>query len=223
YLGPRWREKPADQTVWRRIDQVPGEELWRTHERRRERLVAFVRRRLRQQLAHRGAPLSEQEMADGVLDPEALTIGFARRFATYKRATLLFRNPERLLNILASKKKPVQIIFAGKAHPRDNAGKELIRQIIHFRRRPEFSRHLVFIEDYDIAVGRYIAQGVDVWLNTPRRGLEASGTSGMKAAANGGINLSVLDGWWHEAYRVDVGWAIGKEEVYDNLDYQDEV
>ncbi len=226
YLGPAWREEPADPTLWRRAETIPAEELWRTHERRRERLVAFARRRLRQQLERRGAPRSEIEAADEALDPEALTIGFARRFATYKRATLLLRDVERLKRILNDPERPVQIIYAGKAHPRDGAGKELIRQIVTLARQPEFRRRLVFLEEHDMAVARYLVQGCDVWLNTPLRPLEASGTSGMKAAANGALNLSTLDGWWDEAwsrYNHRIGWAIGRGEIYDQRDYQDMV
>ncbi|MFB0546068.1 MAG: glycosyltransferase family 1 protein [Anaerolineae bacterium] len=223
YLGPRWLEDPVDPTIWEGVDRIPAEELWRTHERRRERLVAFARRRLRAQLERRGAPLAEIRKADEVLDPEALTIGFARRFATYKRATLLLRDPERLTRILNDKDRPVQIIFAGKAHPRDNPAKEMIRQIIHHARREEFRGRIVFIEDYDMCLARHLVQGVDVWLNTPRRPLEASGTSGMKVAVNGGINMSILDGWWVEAYHPYAGWAIGRGEEYEDLNYQDEV
>lgn len=226
YLGPAWREEPADPVLWRRAETIPAEELWRTHERRRERLVAFARRRLRVQLERRGAPRSEVEAADEVLDPEALTIGFARRFATYKRATLLLRDLERLKRLLNDPERPVQIIYAGKAHPRDGAGKELIRQIIALARQPEFRRRLVFLEDHDMAIARYLVQGCDVWLNTPLRPLEASGTSGMKAAANGALNLSTLDGWWDEAWREydhRIGWAIGRGEIYEQRDYQDMV
>ncbi len=223
YLGPRWREDPGDYALWSRIHNIPDEELWRTHERRRERLVAFARARLRSQLERRGAPTTEVHQADEILDPEALTIGFARRFATYKRATLMFRDAERLIRILNQEKRPVQIIFAGKAHPQDNTGKDLIRQIIHFERRPDVRRRMVFIEDYDMVVARYLVQGVDIWLNTPRRPLEASGTSGMKAALNGALNLSILDGWWDEAYNPSTGWAIGSHEEYGNEYYQDEV
>jgi starch phosphorylase len=223
YLGPRWVSHPADQSVWERVEQIPDAELWRTHERRRERLVAFARRRLRMQLEQRGGPPAERELADEVLDPKALTIGFARRFATYKRATLVFRDADRLARILSNTERPVQIIFAGKAHPADHEGKEYIRQIVHFARRQEFRHRLVFLEDYDIKVGRYLYQGVDVWLNTPRRPLEASGTSGMKATANGAINISVLDGWWDEAYDGTNGWAIGRGEEYEDANYQDQV
>jgi starch phosphorylase len=223
YLGPRWQEELADQSVWQRSEHIAAEELWRTHERRRERLVAFARRRLRSQLERRGAPQTEVEAADEVLDPEALTIGFARRFAPYKRATLLLRDPERLARILNAPDRPVQFIFAGKAHPRNDPGKELIRQIVGLARQERFRRSLVFLEDYDMAVARYLVQGVDVWLNTPRRPREASGTSGMKATANGVLNLSTLDGWWDEAYRPEVGWAIGRGEMYDDSGYQDQV
>jgi starch phosphorylase len=225
YLGPRWIERPAELSVWTRSMRIPDEELWRTHERRRERLVAFARRRLRAQLEQRGSQPSEIRQAEEVLDPEALTIGFARRFATYKRATLLFHDLERLAAIVGDKDRPVQLIFAGKAHPRDNPGKELVRQIIHHARRAGFRNRIVFIEDYDMVVGRYLVQGVDVWLNTPRRPHEASGTSGMKATANGALNLSVLDGWWDEAYTPETGWAIGRGEEYgdDQAAYQDEV
>ena len=180
-------------------------------------------RRLRQQLKGRGAPPAEIARADEVLDPEALTIGFARRFATYKRGTLLFRNLDRLAAIINNKDRPVQIVFAGKAHPKDHGGKELIAEILQFARRPEFRRRIVFIEDYDMNVARYLVQGVDVWLNNPRRPLEASGTSGMKAAANGGLNLSILDGWWCEGYDGDNGLAIGAGEEYTDLTYQDDV
>ncbi|MFQ6097948.1 MAG: alpha-glucan family phosphorylase [Armatimonadota bacterium] len=155
--------------------------------------------------------------------PDALTIGFARRFTTYKRGTLLLRDPDRLVRLLSDKNRPVQIIFAGKAHPHDNPAKQLIRDLIHFARRPEVRHHLVFLEDYDINLARYILQGADVWLNTPRATQEASGTSGMKATANGALNVSVLDGWWCEGYSTETGWAIGRGETYDNPDYQDEV
>lgn len=225
YLGPRWIERPADQEVWQRVMRIPDEELWRTHERRRERLVAFARRTLSKQLEQRGSRPSEIRRAEEVLDPEALTIGFARRFATYKRGTLLFHDLERLARIVGDRDRPVQIIFAGKAHPKDNPGKELIRQIVHHARRPEFRNRIVFLEDYDMVVARYLVQGVDVWLNTPRRPHEASGTSGMKATANGALNLSVLDGWWDEGYTPETGWAIGRGEDYtdDQAEYQDRI
>jgi starch phosphorylase len=223
YLGIQWEQRPTDHTLWKRADHIPDAELWRTHERRRERLVAFARQRLKFQLKRRGAPPAEVARADEVLDPEALTIGFARRFATYKRGTLIFRNLDRLAAILNDKERPVQVIFSGKAHPRDHGGKELIAEIAHIARRPEFRRRIVFLEDYDMNVARHMVQGVDVWLNNPRRPLEASGTSGMKICCNGGLNLSILDGWWCEGYHGDNGWAIGAGEEYTDLTYQDDV
>jgi starch phosphorylase len=185
--------------------------------------VAFARKRLKELLHHVGATAKEIAAADEVLDPEILTVGFARRFATYKRGTLLLRDLDRLDRILNNPTRPVQIIFAGKAHPADFEGKELIRQIRQVSLDERFHNRIVFIEDYDLAVARRMVQGVDVWLNTPRRPLEASGTSGMKVAFNGGLNMSVLDGWWPEGYRGDNGWAIGKGEVYDDLEYQNDV
>ncbi|MEI7683550.1 MAG: alpha-glucan family phosphorylase [Planctomycetota bacterium] len=223
YLGVQWEDRPTDHSIWKRVENIPNAELWRTHERRRERLVVFARNRLRMQLERRGAPPSEIARAEEVLDPETLTIGFARRFATYKRGNLIFRNLERLISIIGDKDRPVQFVFAGKAHPRDHGGKELIAEIIHTCRRPELRRRMVFIEDYDVNVARYLVQGVDVWLNNPRRPLEASGTSGMKACVNGGLNLSILDGWWCEGYTGDNGWAIGAGEEYTDLTYQDDI
>jgi starch phosphorylase len=223
YLGGQWRGRPDEAHVWKRVEAIPDAELWRTHERRRERLVAFARGRLKKQLAARNALPAEIARAEEVLDPDALTIGFARRFATYKRGTLMFRSLERLSAILGNKDRPVQFIFAGKAHPRDHGGKELIAEILHMARRPEFRRRVAFIEDYDINVARYLVQGVDIWLNNPRRPLEASGTSGMKVTVNGGLNLSILDGWWVEGYQQDNGWAIGSGEEYTDLTYQDDV
>lgn len=223
YLGPDWIRKPADQTVWQRIERIPDVELWRTHERRRERLVAFTRKRLAEQLKRRGGNTREINSAGETLNPEALTIGFARRFATYKRASLLFRDMHRLKKLLTDRDRPIQFIFAGKAHPHDNGGKDLIKQIVHFARHEDVRRSIVFLENYDINVARYLVQGVDVWLNNPRRPLEASGTSGMKILPNGGLNLSVLDGWWCEGYQTDTGWAIGAGEEYDDPELQDEV
>jgi len=222
YLGRRWSQEPAELSVWNSSDSIPDPELWRTHERRRERLVSYARRRLRAQLERRNAPSVEIAQADEVLDPEILTIGFARRFATYKRATLLLQDPERLIRLLTDPERPIQIIFAGKAHPNDSPGKDLIREIFHFAHRNDVRHRVMFIEDYDMTTARYMVQGVDVWLNTPRRPHEASGTSGMKAAANGVLNCSTLDGWWDEAYSPEVGFAIGRGEVYDNLEYQDD-
>lgn len=223
YLGPRWRTKPLEYGIWERVQKIPDAELWRTHERRKERLIDFCRERLKAQIINRGFTKNEINHAEQILTPEALTIGFARRFATYKRGTLLFRDIERLKKIISNPHRPVQIIFAGKAHPHDNGGKELIKNIAEICRREEFRDRIVFLEDYDINVARYMVQGVDVWLNNPRRPLEASGTSGMKVPPNGGLNFSILDGWWDEAYDGQNGWAIGNREEYTDLEYQDEV
>ena len=221
YLGPRWREEPGDKRVWSHVAQIPDQTLWRTHDRRRELLIAMARRCLREQLVRVGAPQSEVDGAAEVLDPNALTIGFARRFASYKRATLLLTDPERLARILNNEERPAQIIFSGKAHPRDHPGKELIQRVVELSRMEPFRRRIVFLENYDMTITRYMVQGADVWLNTPRRPREASGTSGMKAAANGGLNISILDGWWDEAYQPELGWAIGDGETYEDEEYQD--
>ena len=223
YLGPGWLERPTDEAVWDGIEKVPDSELWRTHERRRERLVAFARACLRRQLENREAASEELKRSEEVLDPGALTIGFARRFATYKRATLILKDRARLKRILQDTDRPVQFIFAGKAHPQDNTGKEFIREILHFARQEDIRNHIVFIEDYNMIVSRYLVEGVDVWLNTPLRPMEASGTSGMKVVPNGGLNLSILDGWWEEAHSADVGWAIGRGESYRDIEYQNRV
>ncbi len=223
YLGDAWRDEPTDQSVWENVNQIPDEELWRAHERSRERLVAWTRQQLKEQLIKRGGSYDEIATAEEVLDPEALTIGFARRFATYKRGALLLRDPERLRRLITDTKRPVQFVFAGKAHPADNEGKELIRAIVQFSRQADVRRRVVFLENYDMNIARYLVQGVDVWLNTPRRGMEASGTSGMKAAANGVLNCSILDGWWVEGYAPDLGWAIGRGETYNDANTQDSI
>jgi starch phosphorylase len=223
YLGTRWLEDPTDHNAWRRISKIPDTELWRAQQNCREKLVDFARKRLKEQLIKVGATFKEIAVAEEVLDPEVLTIGFARRFATYKRGTLLLRDLDRLASILNHPDKPVQFIFAGKAHPQDHEGKELIRQIVQASHQERFRHRIVFIEDYDMEVARHLVQGVDVWLNTPLRPMEASGTSGMKVAFNGGLNLSVLDGWWCEGYQGNNGWAIGKGEVYEDIEYQNQV
>ncbi len=223
YLGDAWMNDPTKPDAWDDVDQIPDEELWRSHERCRERMVVFARQMLKQQLANRGATSEELNVADSVLDPEALTIGFARRFATYKRGALILRDAQRLKNIIANTTRPIQFVFAGKAHPADQGGKDLIRQIVDFARDPAVRRRFVFIENYDMGIARNLVQGVDVWLNTPRRPYEASGTSGMKAAANGVPNLSILDGWWVEGYDPGVGWAIGRGEFYQDSEYGDHV
>jgi len=221
YLGPEWASNPDDGQLWGRITEIPDAELWRAHERRRERLVVETRAHLKAQCQRRGAPPAQIAEAEEVLNPEALTIGFARRFAPYKRATLLLRDEARLLKLLTNSDRPIQFIFAGKAHPRDNMGKELIKQLIQFARRADVRKRFVFLENYNMGVARFLVQGVDVWMNNPTKPLEASGTSGMKVVPNGGINFSVLDGWWCEGYDGSNGWAIGDDRVYDNADYQD--
>jgi starch phosphorylase len=217
YLGPRWTEDCDDAELWARAHEIPDAELWQVHEHRRHRLVQHVRRWLRAAGERRGAGREDLEAADESLDPQALTIGFARRFATYKRAALLFSDLARVKKLLLDADRPVQLVFAGKAHPQDRGGKELIRSIIDASRDAGLRGRVVFIEDYDMRIARALVSGVDVWLNTPRRPLEASGTSGMKAAANGALNLSVIDGWFAEAWRDhgrEIGWAIGQGEEH---------
>lgn len=223
YLGSNWREDPDCERVWRQAANIPDAELWRTHERLRERLVDFVRKRLRKQLSSVGARRKDMELADEVLDPQALTIGFARRFATYKRANLILSDKERLIKLVSDRKYPIQFIFAGKAHPKDNEGKKLIQELIQLCRREECRMSMVFLEDYDMRIASYMVQGCDIWLNTPRRPLEACGTSGMKAMANGVLQFSTLDGWWDEAFEPDnsLGWGIGRGEDYTDHAYQD--
>ncbi len=221
YLAPDWRERHPDPKVWDLVNEIPDQELWETHRRRKRNLIQFVRERAVASSINRKAPASEQRRLGEILDPDVFTIGFARRFATYKRATLLFRDVDRLRRILTSKERPVQIIIAGKAHPKDHPGKMLIREIVQLSRDPQLSGHIVFIEDYGLRVGRELVQGVDLWLNTPRRGEEACGTSGMKAGINGILNLSILDGWFDEAYEISGGWAIGDREPYS--EDQDEI
>ncbi len=223
YIGGRWSQDVSGAEVWDRVDSIPDEELWRVKQLRKERLVQFARNRLVAQYKNKNAPEADIRMVKEVLHPDALTIGFARRFATYKRATLLLSDQVRLLKLLNNEERPVQIIMAGKSHPHDDGGKELIRQIVQFAHTSGARSRIVFLEDYDLNVARYLVQGVDVWLNTPRRPMEASGTSGMKVLANGGLNLSILDGWWDEAYSPGVGWAIGHGEEYSNPDEQDAI
>ncbi|MBN1787150.1 MAG: alpha-glucan family phosphorylase [Sedimentisphaerales bacterium] len=223
YLGVNWDEEISDEDLWDCADQIPDEELWRIHQRCKENLVSFVRKQLKNQLQRRGTYHTELGWAEEVLDPEALTIGFARRFATYKRGNLLLKDAERFVKLLNRTEMPVQIIYAGKAHPNDEQGKEIIRQLIHFAARNDVRRRLIFLEDYNIDIARYLVQGVDVWLNNPRPPMEASGTSGMKAAMNGALNVSTLDGWWCEGYTLNGGWVIGAGETYDDYDYQDKV
>jgi len=214
YLEPDWRTRWNDSAMWKLVRDIPDEELLEMHRRRKRRLISFVRDRQTASAARRKAAAAEVRYSAEVLDPHALTIGFARRFATYKRATLLFRDVDRLRKILCNPERPVQIVIAGKAHPKDQPGKTFIREIAQLARDPQLWKHIVFVEDYDMKVARELVQGVDLWLNTPRRGEEACGTSGMKAAMNGVLNLSVLDGWFDEAYEMSGGWAIGDREPY---------
>ena len=224
YLGPNWSSAPPDNQLWERMDAIPDEELWRNHERCRLDMVLYVREHLVKHLRDRGASASDIAQAQEVLDPNVLTIGFARRFATYKRATLWMRDLERIKRILlGNKNRKVQFVIAGKAHPKDIPGKELIRDINHFIREHHLEKQVVFVPNYDIHIARLMVAGCDIWLNTPRRPREASGTSGMKAAMNGLPNLSVLDGWWDEADYVRTGWAIGHGENYEDPNYQDEI
>lgn len=222
YLGPRWREDTSSQEAWQRVERIPDIELWHAHSRLRERLVAYAREQASTQRRDRCATAFGSP-GHPPLRSDALTIGFARRFATYKRATLLFSDIERLKNILLNETHPVQLVVAGKAHPRDGAGKDFIRSILETVKHEGLSDHVVFLEDYDMSKTAMLVQGVDVWLNTPRRPFEACGTSGMKVVPNGGLNLSVLDGWWAEAYRPGAGWAIGDGQEYVHTGYQDSV
>jgi starch phosphorylase len=224
YLGPNWSSVGVDSPLWERLDTIPDEELWRNHERCRLDMIVYVREHLVKHLRDRGASSSVIAQAQEVLDPKVFTIGFARRFATYKRATLWMRDIERIRKILlANKDRKVQFVIAGKAHPKDIPGKELIQEINHFIREQGLEKQIVFVPNYDIHISRLMVAGCDIWLNTPRRPREASGTSGMKAAMNGLPNLSVLDGWWDEADFVRTGWAIGHGEMYDDPTYQDEI
>lgn len=222
YLGVDWRERLDDPQMWERIDAIPDRELWEVRIHLKRKLSSYMVARARDEWANdRVHPV--QTVASGVLlDPLALTIGFARRFATYKRANLVFRDYERLMKIVTDPEKPVQIIFAGKAHPADEPGKRLIQEVYRAVKNSRNGGRLVFLDDYDMDMARHLVQGVDIWLNTPRRPREASGTSGMKAAMNGSLNFSVLDGWWAEGYNGKNGWAIGDDTAYDNLDLQDE-
>jgi starch phosphorylase len=219
YVRPEWHE--ADPAAWSRVAEAPDDELWRAREQGRDRLVSFVRRRLRESALARGASSSSVAWVAEALDPRILTIGFARRFATYKRANLLLSQADRLKALLLSTDRPVQFVFAGKAHPADEAGKEMIRQIVACAAELEVRHRFVFIDDYDIAVARALYHGADVWLNNPRRPQEACGTSGMKAALNGALNLSILDGWWDEMFDGANGWAISSAEQVDDLGRRD--
>ncbi len=223
HLGSDWEEHLTDPEYWRKVIDIPDEEIWNTHMLLKRRLVEFTRERLRQRAERLGLAPEEIRKINTALDPDILTIGFARRFATYKRGTLLFHDPERVLRMVTNPQRPVQFIFAGKAHPADELGKKLIQEVHQLAEKTGFENRLVFIEDYDTCIARRLVQGVDLWLNNPLRPLEASGTSGMKLPPNGGLNLSVLDGWWCEGYNGKNGWAIGPEIVDGPPEFQREV
>jgi glycogen phosphorylase len=221
YLSPEWRRNPGDPEVWKAILNIPDQEIWEARENQRADLVRTVRRRIHAELERRGFARSEFGAVESILDPRVITIGFARRFATYKRGTLLLSDRDRLKRILFHQERPIQFIVAGKAHPRDDEGKRLIQELVHFIHHEGGRARMVFLEDYDMGVARALVQGVDLWLNNPRRPMEASGTSGMKVVPNGGLNLSVLDGWWDEAFDPTVGWAIGDRHAYGDPGRQD--
>jgi len=223
YMGSNWADGTFHNPNWNKVDEVADEQFWRAHQRCKEQLIVFTRDRLKAQLKRRGTYHTELNQAEEVLDPETLTIGFARRFVGYKRANLLLKDTQRIVKLLNNSDRPIQIIFAGKAHPRDTEGKDIIRQIIHFASQRGVRRRIVFLEDYDIDVARILVRGVDVWLSNPRRPMEASGTSGMKAALNGVLNISTFDGWWCEGYISEGGWIISSSQSYEDADYQDEM
>jgi len=217
YLDPNWMERLDDFEAWEGIEDIPDEELWEVRTQLKRRLVAYIHDLARQERILGNAHKTRVIASSLQLDPNILTIGFARRFTTYKRSNLILRDPERLLELINKPGKPVQVIFAGKAHPADGAGQRLIQEIHRQVKRTDNNGRLILLEEYDINLARYLIQGVDVWLNTPRRRNEASGTSGQKAALNGVLNFSVLDGWWYEGFNGSNGWAIG-----ENRDYEDE-
>jgi len=221
HLGTGWHLKSSESKIWDGIESVDDGELWETHLNLKSRMIDFVRRRAVRQADRRGEPREELERLKRVLSPDALTIGFARRFATYKRANLILADIERLATMVNDPQRPVQFVFAGKAHPNDEPGKRVLQQVSRLTRDPQFADKFVFVEDYDINVGRHFVQGVDVWLNNPRRPQEASGTSGQKVVLNGGLNLSILDGWWAEAYDGLNGFAIGSGRTHTDMNVHD--
>jgi len=215
HLGPDWEDKQDQPRVWQAVNRIRDAELWVLHQELKAELIEFVRTKARQRLRRNGASAARLARVDGILSPDALTIGFARRFAPYKRAGLVFENAPRLAKLLNSPQRPVQIIFAGKAHPADAEGKALVRKVARLAETPHFRTRVVFLEDYEMDIARHLVAGVDVWLNTPRKPQEASGTSGMKPTLHGGLNLSILDGWWPEGFDGRNGWAIGKGADHD--------
>ncbi len=221
YLGPDYLHRANSPELWEGVSVIPNSEIWEAHKRRKEQLITFVRKRLVATLQRKGAPAKTVKKASNVLNSQYLTIGFARRFAPYKRANLLLSDPERLRKILKNPHKPVQIIFAGKAHPADVVGKSIIKELLNFTTEHGLDEHIVFVEDYDMDIARHMVQGVDVWMNNPMKPLEASGTSGIKAGINGVLNLSVLDGWWPECYDGTNGWAITAGDYYHDRELKD--
>ncbi len=223
YLGRDFMQRQSDPGMWKKILEIPDEELWANKIEQKTRLIKIIKERMREAAIKRMENPRYLVEVQEKLDPEILTVGFARRFATYKRAHLLFRDVDRLVRIVNHSERPVQFIFAGKAHPKDKGGKELIKRIVEISKQPGFVGRIIFLQNYDISLARELVRGVDVWLNTPARPLEASGTSGEKVVMNGGLHFSVLDGWWAEGYARDAGWAISEEKVYQNQEYQDEL
>ena len=221
YLAPYWQDNIYLERTWEKINNIPNKELWDVHQERKVKLLQIVRKNTINRLRRNGMRYEEIMDIVSKLDPNALTIGFARRFATYKRGTLIFRDLERITEIVNNSNAPVQLIFAGKAHPRDIEGQDLIKQIHEISMKPQFKGKIFLLEDYDIGMSRYLISGVDVWLNNPRRPMEASGTSGQKASVNGVLNFSILDGWWVEGYNKENGWIIGKNKDYDSYEIQD--
>lgn len=222
YLRPYWQDNIQDDEIWQDIYKIPDEKLWEIHQSRKVKMLNMVKKLTTERLRKYNYSYDEIDSVVSKLDPNVLTIGFARRFATYKRATLIFRDLERITKIFNESNKPIQIIFAGKAHPQDQDGKNLIKYIHDLSLKPQFKGKIFVLENYNVGMSRYLVSGVDVWLNNPRRPMEASGTSGQKAACNGVINFSVLDGWWAEGYNQKNGWTIGTNAEYQNYDEQDE-
>jgi len=223
YLIPYWQDNIQEEFVWKKINNIPDEKLWEAHIERKEKLMTLVKENITNRLKNSYVSYEEIKNITEKLNPNALTIGFARRFATYKRATLIFRNLERITKIFSDEQRPIQLIFAGKAHPADKEGQDLIKYLHEVSMMPQFKGKVFVVEDYNIALARYLVSGVDVWLNNPRRPMEASGTSGQKAAINGVVNFSILDGWWAEGYNEKNGWSIGEVAEYDSYDIQDNV
>ena len=221
YLDAYWQDKIYDNKTWEKIRDIPNEELWNNHQERKAKLLNLAKKNVTTRLKRSGMRYDEIKEITSKLNPNYLTIGFARRFATYKRATLIFKDLERITQILNDEERPVQLIFAGKAHPRDVEGQNLIRRIHEISMMPQFKGKIILLENYNIGIARYLISGVDVWLNNPRRPMEASGTSGEKASVNGVVNCSVLDGWWAEGYNTKNGWAIGTDAEYDSYEEQD--